>query len=69
MNTVNIDLGWLGNVVLKEVAIVIPGGEYFVVTHDGYTESGIRVYAVLDGRAYRSYPKVWNNSILIRLEG
>lgn len=65
----NIDLGWLGKVVLEETQIFIPEGEGFVVTHDGYTVSGIRVYAVLDERAYRSYPTVWNNSILIRLEG
>lgn len=51
------------------VDIVIPDGEGFVVTYDGYTESGIRVYAVLDERAYRPYPTVWNNAILIRLEG
>lgn len=63
----NIDLGWLGKVVLEEVAIFIPDGENFVVTHDGYTESGIRVYAVLDERTYRTYPTVWNNAILIRL--
>lgn len=69
MNTVNIDLGWLGKVVLEEVAIAIPDGEGFVVTYDGYTESGIRVNAVLDERAYRTYPTVWNNAILIRLEG
>lgn len=65
----NIDLGWLGKVVLEEVSIFIPDGECFVVTHGGYTESGIRVHAVLDERAYRLYPMVWNNAILIRLEG
>ena len=69
MNTVNIDLGWLGKVVLEEVSIFIPDGECFVVTHGGYTESGIRVHAVFDAAKHRTYPTVWNNAILIRLDG
>lgn len=68
MNTVNIDMGWLGKVVLDEfetpyeVALCS-----FKVTHDGYTESGIRVHAVIDEDKQAVYPCVWQNAILITI--
>jgi len=68
MNTINIDLGWLGKVVLEEfetpyeVALC-----KFKVTHDGYTESGIRVHAVIDDRDFVTYPCIWQNAILIKI--
>lgn len=64
----NIDLGWLGKVVLEPfehpIDVVTQG---FVVTHDGYTESGIRVHGVIDKRQHVYYPSVWNNAIVIKL--
>lgn len=62
----NIDLGYLGKVVLTE----IDGHFVFdVITFvmEGYTESGIQVYGVLDNRDYVTYPCVWRNAILIKL--
>lgn len=62
----NIDLGYLGKVVLQP----IDGGFVFDMMHfvlEGYTESGIRVYAVIDQREYAVYPTVWRNAILIKV--
>lgn len=65
----NIDMGWLGKVVLEElekpqeVALT-----KFKITHDGYTESGIRVHAVIDEREFVNYPCIWQNAILIKVE-
>ena len=64
----NVDLGWLGKVVLEpydfpqEVAFC-----KFKITHDGYTESGIRVHGVIDDCEYATYPCVWQNAILIKV--
>lgn len=63
----NIDLGWLGKVVLEPIEPLPVKSEGFVVVSDGYTESGIRVHGVLDERAYRLYPTIWQNAILIKL--
>ena len=63
----NIDLGWLGKVVLESIDAVAVPASGFVVVADGYTETGIRVHGVLDERAYRVYPTVWQNAILIKL--
>lgn len=64
----NIDMGWLGKVVLQEVEAFIPKNEGFVILYDGYTESGIRVNGVKDAAPHRTYPTVWNNAILIKVE-
>lgn len=64
----NIDMGWLGKVVLEEVEAFIPKEEGFVVLYDGYTESGIRVHGVHDSAVHRIYPTVWNNAILIKVD-
>lgn len=62
----NIDLGWLGKVVLEELEIpMVIKGETFEVVYDGYTESGIRVHGVLDSNSHAKYPKVWNNAIML----
>lgn len=62
----NIDLGYLGKVVLEELEIPwLEDG--FEVTHDGYTETGIRVHAVYDHRSWVTYPCVWNNAIMIKV--
>lgn len=68
----NIDLGWLGKVVLEKLdfPIQVPSqmsSQGFIVTHDGYTESGIRVHGVIDKRQHVYYPSVWNNAIVIKL--
>lgn len=62
----NIDLGYLGKVVL------VPYEERFTFDQvdfvlDGYTEDGIRVHAVHDPREYVTYPRCWRDAILIRL--
>lgn len=65
----NIDLGWLGKVVLEELETPWIEEDHlgvFEITQDGYTESGIRVHAVLDRHTHRIYPTVWNNAILIK---
>lgn len=61
----NIDFGWLGKAELEYIEdhILYDG---FEVTHDGYTESGIRVHAVVDNRDWVSYPYVWRNAIMIK---
>lgn len=64
----NIDLGWLGKVTLEEWEPWAPSGEGFVITHDGYTESGIRVNVIVDERPWRTYPTCWNNAILIKVD-
>lgn len=64
----NIDLGWLGKVVLEPMDIPrYVAWDNFTVTHDGYTESGIRVHGVIDNRKNVTYPTCWNNAILIKL--
>ena len=64
----NIDLGWLGKVMLEEIHIPYPvQGETFEVTHDGYTESGIRIHGVRDMNSWVTYPRVWNNAIMINM--
>lgn len=62
----NIDMGYLGKVVLEDMETFIPDGEGFVVLSDGYIESGIRVHGVYDDREFRTYPTVWCNAILIK---
>ena len=62
----NIDMGWLGKVVLEELAHPAIMADGFEITHDGYTESGIRVHAIVDQNTHRTYPTVWNNAILIK---
>lgn len=64
----NINLGILGKAVLEEQTQWKPDGEGFVITHDGYTESGIRVTAIVDERSWCIYPTCWNNAILIKLD-
>jgi hypothetical protein len=68
----NIDLGYLGKVVLEEmepwpIRDLYTGDLFFTVVMDGYTPDGIRVHAVVDKRPYARYPTVWNNAILIRV--
>lgn len=64
----NIDLGYLGKVVLEEIE-AHPVKDWFTVVMDGYTESGIRVHGVIDNREFAEthYPMVWQNAILIKL--
>lgn len=67
MNKMNIDLGWLGKVVLEKCEPV-ETEEGFTVVADGYTESGIRVHAVVDeDQWWNVYPTIWNNAILLKL--
>lgn len=61
----NIDLGYLGKVVLEEIEPFVFDVITFVM--DGYTESGIRVHGVLDNREYVTYPRCWRDAILIKL--
>lgn len=62
----NIDLGWLGKAELEylEDHILYDG---FEITHDGYTESGIRVHGVIDDREFVTYPCVRQNAIFIKV--
>ncbi len=65
----NIDLGWLGKVVLTDMT---ESGGYFQFDEmtfimNGYTESGIRVHAVVDPREYMVYPRCWRDAILIKI--
>lgn len=64
----NIDLGYLGKVVLTEMS-EINGFVFDEMTFimDGYTESGIRVHGVLDNREYITYPRCWRDAILIKV--
>lgn len=62
----NIDLGWLGKVVLEECKPVETEAGFTVVA-DGYTESGIRVHGVVDNDQWNVYPTTWNNAILLKL--
>jgi len=65
----NIDLGYLGKVVMcgykPEDYYMIDNA--FTIVSDGYTESDIRVHGVIDRRDYVKYPCVWRNSILIKV--
>lgn len=68
----NIDLGYLGKVVLEEMPQPHPvkagfSKALFTVVMDGYTTSGIRVHGVIDEREFTSYPAVWNNAIMIKV--
>jgi hypothetical protein len=63
----NIDLGYLGKVVLEEVQIA-SYEEGFTVVLSGYTESGIRVHGVVDTSFWLAYPRVWNNAIMIKVD-
>lgn len=64
----NIDFGWMGKVVLQDwEGPFTPEGEGFAIVSDGYTESGIRIHGVLDQREYATYPCVWRNAILVKL--
>ena len=63
----NIDLGWLGKVLLEDIEPITPHRCSFKVVKDGYTESGIRVQGVLDSSSDVFYPKVWQNAILIKV--
>lgn len=64
----NIDLGYLGKVVLEEMEPHIScHNEGFVVVLDGYTESGIRVHGVVDEQESVIYPCVWQNAIMIKV--
>lgn len=63
----NIDLGCLGKVVLKPVLPSTPDYEDFEIILEGRTESGISVYGVEDDSKYVIYPKVWRNTILIKV--
>lgn len=64
----NIDFGWMGKVVLTEVEEPWTAAmTQFKVTHDGFTDSGIRVYAVIDNRYWVSYPAIWQSAILIKI--
>lgn len=68
----NIDLGYLGKVVLEDypplpITDTFTNDLWFTVVMDGYTESGIRIHGVLDDREYANYPCVWRNAILIKV--
>lgn len=63
----NIDLGMLGKVTLEEINPPWVSADGFFITHDGYTESGIRVHAVIDNRQYVNHPRCWNDAILIQI--
>lgn len=70
---VNIDLGWLGKVVLEDTGVtseMLTSKDGFKVILMGYTEDGILVYGVKRygerGSAIH-LPTVWNNAILIEL--
>jgi hypothetical protein len=64
----NIDFGWMGKVVLQDWEDPFtPEGEGFVIVSDGYTESGIRIHGVIDEREYATYPCVWRNAIMIKV--
>lgn len=62
----NIDLGYLGKVVLQPMDNEFAFDEMTFVM-EGYTESGIRVHAVIDNREYITYPCCWRNAILIKI--
>lgn len=67
----NIDLGYLGKATLEDMN---PWPVYegfstalFTIVLDGYTTSGIRVHGVIDERAFTTYPCVWQNAIMIKV--
>lgn len=69
----NMDLGWLGKVVLedsmyKESKDITE--DSFIITHSGFTKDGIRVHRVIRAGERGNLlhlPTVWNNAILIEL--
>lgn len=63
----NINLGYLGKVVLEEINPHWVSQDGFLITHDGYTESGIRVHAVIEDRQRFTLPRCWNDAILIEV--
>ena len=63
----NIDLGYLGKVVLEEMENPFISEDGFTVVLDGYTESGIRVHGVMDTNEWFVFPHVWRNAILINV--
>lgn len=64
----NIDLGYLGKVVLEEMKIPVISEDGFTIVLDGYTESGIRVHGVVDTNEWFSFPQVWRNAVLIKID-
>lgn len=63
----NIDLGYLGKVVLVPFEEPWETQDTFLITHDGYTDSGIRVHGVIDAHPWCTYPRCWNDAILIKV--
>lgn len=63
----NIDLGYLNKVVLEEIE-PYKTEEGFTVVMDGYTESGIRVHGVVDTETWLTYPHIWHNAIMIKVD-
>lgn len=62
-----LDLGYLGTVVLELLETPINTEESFTLVMDGYTDSGIRVHGVVDTNEWFSFPQVWQNAILIKV--
>lgn len=72
----NIDLGWLGKAVLKDVHEIMSDlgcrvyDDSFIITHSGFTKDGIRVHRVIRAGERGNLlhlPTVWNNAILIEI--
>lgn len=63
----NIDLGYIGKVVLVPFEEPWETQDGFLITHDSYTESGIRVHGVIDDHPWHTYPRCWNDAILIKV--
>lgn len=57
---------WLGKVTLEEINPPWVTQDGFFITHDGYTQSGIRVHNVIDDRPWVTFPRCWNDAILIK---
>ena len=62
-----IDLGYLGTVDLEPMETEVMANEGFLVVLSGYTPCGIRVHGVVDHKEWNSYPTIWNNAILIKI--
>ena len=62
-----IDLGYLGTVDLEPMQTEVRANEGFLVVLSGYTPCGIRVHGVVDNDEWNSYPTIWNNAILIKI--
>lgn len=62
-----IDLGYLGTVDLETMETEVMTNEGFLVISSGYTPCGIRVHGVVDNDEWNSYPTIWNNAILIKI--